>query len=292
MSDSNSEDTPRASAPAIVVTGASSGIGRATALLLAGKGYHVFAGVRKVGDGESLREGAVGRLIPVLLDVTDSESIAEAVRQVEKQVGEAGIGGLVNNAGISVSAVLEFLEIEALREQLEVNLIGAVAVTQAFLPAIRRGKGRIVNVSSDSGLIATPFMGPYAISKFGIEAFSDALRRELRPFGIDVVIVEPGAIATPMWGKGRSDAERVRDSMSPVAESLYGESYAKFSAYLEKGQGGAIPVESVAKVIHLGLSKRRPRTRYQVGRDAKGARWMVRLVPTRLLDRLVASVFS
>lgn len=292
MSNFRQVDTKSASLPAIVVTGAASGIGRATALLLDGKGYRVFAGVRKLSDGESLVNSAEGQLTPVLLEVTDAESIAEAVRQIDKQVGESGLCGLVNNAGMSVSSVLEFLDIEALRYQLEVNLIGTVAVTQAFLPAIRRGQGRILNVSSDSGLIATPFMAPYSISKFGVEAFSDALRRELSPFGIEVVIVEPGAIATPMWGKGVADTDRVRESMSPLAESLYGESYAKFSEYIRKGEGGAIAVERVAEVIHRGLTQRRPRARYQVGNDAKMARWMVRLAPTRLLDRLITSTFS
>jgi NAD(P)-dependent dehydrogenase (short-subunit alcohol dehydrogenase family) len=179
---------------AVLVTGASSGIGEATASHLASLGFRVFAGVRKDEDAERLRE----RVTPVKLDVVDEESIATARREVEEAAPD-GLAGLVNNAGVSVSGPVEFIPLEELRRQLEVNVIGQVAVTQAFLPAIRRARGRIVNVSSVGGRVALPLMSPYNASKFALEAVSDSLRREVRQFGVHVAVVEPGAIRTRIW---------------------------------------------------------------------------------------------
>lgn len=275
---------------AVVVTGASTGIGRATAHRLDSEGFRVFAGVRKLSDGQALRESASERLLPLLLDVTDAASIAAAAEQVEAEVGPAGLAGLVNNAGVAVGGVLEFLDIEQLRHQLEVNLIGAVAVTKAFLPAIRRGNGRIVNISSDSGVLSTPFMAPYCASKFGLEAVSDALRRELRPWKIPVVIVEPGAIATPIWEKARPHTQELRAALPDGARILYGEMFDKVESFVEKQAAGAIPAGAVAEAVHRGLTASRPRLRYAVGNDAKLTRWMTRLLPARAVDAVVAGM--
>jgi NAD(P)-dependent dehydrogenase (short-subunit alcohol dehydrogenase family) len=180
----------------VVVTGASTGIGLACARLLAGRGFQVFAGVRKEADAEALRSEAAS-LHPVQLDVTDSEGIAEAARTVREAAGP-GLAGLVNSAGVAVTGPLEYLPVDELRTQLEVNLVGQVAVLQAFLPALRLSRGRIVNISSIGGRVALPLAGPYAASKFALEAVSDSLRRELAPWGVRVAVVEPGGVRTPV----------------------------------------------------------------------------------------------
>ncbi len=275
-------------AEAALVTGASTGIGRATALLLDSLGWRVFAGVRKEADAASLREAASDRLEPVMIDVTDEGSIHAAAQRVDEATGADGLAGLVNNAGVVLAGALEALPIEELRKQLEVNVIGQVAVTQAMLPAIRRATGRVVFLSSIGGRVALPFMAPYNSSKFPIEAIADSLRQELRPWGIEVVVIEPGSIATPIWEKGASDAERIRDGMSPETQELYG---SRFSAIrdmaLETGRGGLAP-ERVAEVIADALTAKRPRTRYLVGGDAKIRARLRQLLPDRVFDRLVA----
>ena len=193
-------------AKTVLVTGASTGIGEATALRLKGAGWDVLAGARKDADLERLRAAGV---TPVRLDVTDPQTIAAA----RAELGDRALGGLVNNAGVAVSAPIEFVPLDDLRHQLEVNLIGQVAVVQAFLPALREGRGRVVNVSSIGGRIALPMVGPYAASKFGLEAVSDSLRREVRPWGIHVALIEPGAVTTPIWDKGRETADRLEAEM-------------------------------------------------------------------------------
>ena len=208
---------------AVVVTGSSTGIGRACALHLDRLGFKVFAGVRKEADGERLRGEASERLEPLILDVTDSEHISRAAERVSEATG-GGLAGLVNNAGIGVGGPLELLPLSDFRRQIEVNLIGQVAVTQAFIPALRRARGRLVFISSIGGLIATPYMSPYHASKFGIEAVGDVVRQELRQFGVQVSIVEPGSIATPIWEKGGATAKAVRGNLSPEGQELYGES--------------------------------------------------------------------
>ena len=204
---------------AVVVTGSSTGIGRACALHLDRLGFKVFAGVRKEADGKQLENEASERLEPLILDVTDPEDISRAAERVA-EVTEGRLAGLVNNAGIGVGGPLELLSISDFRRQIEVNLIGQVAVTQAFIPALRQAHGRLVFISSIGGLIANPYMSPYHASKFGIEAVGDVLRQELRQFGVQVSIVEPGSIATPIWDKGRTTAKAVRDSLSARARSF------------------------------------------------------------------------
>src|SRR3972149_6942761 len=198
---------------AVVVTGASTGIGRACVQRLDTMGFRVFGGVRREVDGESLKSETSDRVTPILIDVTDSVSIASAAEVVAAAVGEAGLAGLVNNAGIPVPGPLEFLPLEDIRRQLEVNVIDQIAVTQAFLPLLRKGRGRIVNVGSIAGKFATPFLGPYTASKHAMEGLSDALRQELRPWGIHVALVEPGSIATPIWQKGQANANEIEQRL-------------------------------------------------------------------------------
>jgi NAD(P)-dependent dehydrogenase (short-subunit alcohol dehydrogenase family) len=279
---------PSAQPGAVVVTGASTGIGRATALHLDSLGFQVLAGIRREADADSLRSAGSERLEPLHIDVTDSGSIAAAAVRVNELTGEAGLAGLVNNAGTVIAGPLEVLPIEELRRQLEINLVGQVAVTQAMLPALRRASGRIVFMSSIGGRIALPFNAPYHASKFGIEAVGDSLRQELRPWGIEVSIVEPGSVATPIWAKGSSEGDRLSEGMSEDHVELYGETIDRFrTAALEIGEEG-IPPERVAEVVAQALTAKRPKTRYLVGRDAKVRARVRRVIPDRVFDRLVA----
>jgi NAD(P)-dependent dehydrogenase (short-subunit alcohol dehydrogenase family) len=271
-------------AGAVVVTGASSGIGEAIARHRASLGFHVFAGVRKEEDAGRLREAG---LRPLELDVTDGDSIVAAKEQVEGIMG-GWLSGLVNNAGIAVSGPIEFLPVEEFRRQLEVNVVGQMAVTQAFLPLLRQARGRVVNISSIGGRVALPLLGPYAASKFALEGLSDALRRELRPHGVEVVVVEPGGIKTPIWDKGNATADSLMESMPPEASELYGDTVeAVRRRSREVAEERGLPPEAVAEVVGEALTARKPRTRYLVGRDAKLRAAIAKRVPDRAMDALI-----
>lgn len=265
----------------VLVTGASTGIGEATAIHLREVGFTPIAGVRKDEDAERM-EGL--GLRTVKLDVTDADGIA-AVREL---LGDEPLAGLVNNAGIAVAAPLEFLPIDRLRQQLEVNLIGQIAVTQAFLPALRRARGRIVNVSSIGGRVALPLVGAYNASKFGLEGASDALRRELRSHGVDVILIEPGGVRTPIWKKGEALADEITEDLPPEAERLYGRLIARVRAETRKidAERGSEP-RAVAEAIATALTARRPRARYLVGSDAKQRAVAAKLLPARVMDRMI-----
>lgn len=273
---------------AIVVTGASSGIGEASALRLDRRGFRVFAGVRRKADGAALKKKASERLTPVIIDVTDDKSIAAAAASVGEAVGDGGLAGLVNNAGVVAPGPLEFIPLDDLRRQLEVNVIGQIAVTQAFLPLIRKGRGRIVNIGSIRGRIAGPFAGTYAASKFAMEALTDSLRQELRPWGIHVSIVEPGRIDTPLWSKGLAAADELEKQLPKEALDLYDTAIAAVRRSNEKSaQEGTSPDEVAKAVAHALLSKR-PKTRYVIGRDAQIAAAVAKIIPDQMRDRLVA----
>ena len=265
----------------VLVTGASSGIGEATALHLRELGFDAVAAVRKDEDAQRL---AVSGLRTVRLDVTDADSIAAA----RADLGDGPLAGLVNNAGIAVAAPLEFLPLDQLRHQLEVNLIGQLAVTQQFLPALRAGRGRIVNVSSIGGRVALPLVGAYHASKFALEAVSDTLRRELLSQGVDVIVIEPGGVKTPIWKKGDELAVELTADAPPEAERLYGrmiEALRKQTAKIATETG--IEPREVAEAIGHALTAKRPRARYLVGRDAKMRAPAAAVLPARVLDRLV-----
>ena len=272
---------------AALVTGASSGIGRATALLLASEGYSVLAGVRKPEDGQSLLDEARGELEPVLLDVTDSAAIEAAAETVREHSRGGGLAALVNNAGSAHTGPLEFVPLDDFRQQLEVNLIGQLAVTRAMLPALRQTKGRIVNVTSIGGLVTTPFYGPYCASKYALEAVSDCLRTELRPWGIRTIIIEPGSIATEIWSSGQNAAAEMRAELPPEAEQLYGEALDAVTRISAETGARGIPPEEAARVIHKALTARWPRARYLVGRDAHGMKHASRLLPDKVWDAMV-----
>jgi NAD(P)-dependent dehydrogenase (short-subunit alcohol dehydrogenase family) len=274
---------PRTS-QAVLVTGASSGIGRATAVLLAERGWYVYAGVRREADADLLADllGDYGQ--PVLLDVTDSRTLLEAEVVVR---GSGGLDALVNNAGIAVSAPLEYLPIADFRRQLEVNLTGQLAVTQTFLPHLRSTGGRIVFVGSISGRIANPLLGPYVASKFALAGLADTLRTELVPAGVDVSLVEPGPIATDIWRRGREVGAALASRLPVEARRRYGTMIESLARLTEAAETHASPPRTVANVIHRALTAPRPKPRYLVGRDAwLGAAFA--LLPARARARVMA----
>ncbi len=274
----------------VVITGASTGIGQTCALHLDNLGWRVFAGVRKQADADTLQARASSQLTPIFIDVTQPDTIAAAANTVTQAVNGSGLAGLVNNAGIAIGGPLEFLPIENLRQQLEINVIGQVAVTQAFLPLLRLARGRVVNMSSISGRIAMPFFGPYSASKFALEALSDSLRRELYPWGIDVICIEPGAIDTPIWEKGLSRGEEIAANLPAEGRQLYDPILNNLRETVLDTAGRGIPSQAVAKVVTHALSAKRPKTRYIVGKDAKLAAFVIKLLPDRWRDRLILRV--
>ncbi len=271
----------------VVITGASTGIGEACALLLDKLGFSVFAGVRRDVDAEALKQKASSRLIPIFLDVTDPESIISAVEIVKSAVGDRGIWGLVNNAGIAVPGPLELLPITEFRRQIEVNVIGQLAVTQAFLGLLRQGHGRIVNMGSISGRSAAPFLGAYNASKFALEGITDSMRMELRPWGISVSIIEPSAIATPIWEKSLSQADIGQESLSQSAIDLYGNTMKAVRKSMGIIASKGIAADIVAQSVLHALTAKRPKTRYLVGQDAKIGAFLKRFLPDKVYDRLV-----
>jgi len=263
----------------ILVTGASSGIGRACALRFAELGYRVLAGARSADAGEALKAPGIE---PVQLDVTQADSIGRA----RALLGDGPLAGLINNAGISTVGPLELLTVDSWRRQFEVNVIGLVAVTQALLPNLRLGKGRIINVGSIAGRSALPGTGAYDSSKFAVEAITDSLRMELQSSGIHVSIVEPGAIATSIWEKTQRETDELTSAAPPELLQFYGRLIAKIQEEAKRAAQKALPAEAVAKAVEHALTARKPKTRYVVGNDARF--WLLlNLLPDRWRDWLV-----
>jgi NAD(P)-dependent dehydrogenase (short-subunit alcohol dehydrogenase family) len=259
---------------AILVTGASTGIGRATALLLDASGYRVFAGIRKDRDGDALREAASGSLTPLQLDVTDPDSVARAASRVREDVGPA-LFGLINNAGVSLNGPLELLPMSAVRGMMEVNVLGLMAVTRAFIPLLRESRGRLVNISSGHGLLALPDKSAYAASKFAVQALSDALRLELRPFGIHVSNLVVGKVDTAVLDKILAERNRLKETAAPEVLELYAPLFEFFDREVKNLPG--IPPEEVARVVARALQAPRPRAQYLIGPGARKMRNLARL---------------
>ena len=270
-----------------VITGASTGIGAATALHLDDLGWRVFAGVRRMEDGEALRARASSRLRPLRMDVTDQASLQSAAADVAESVGAAGLDGLVCNAGVGTGGPLEFIDLDELRHQLEVNVVGVVATLQAFLPALRAAPGRIVLTGSIGGRMASPFIAPYAASKHALEAIADALRVELMPWGITVSLLEPGAVATPIWDKATAQSAELMERLPERALRLYGGALARVGPVIERQQRSGIPPRRVADAVAHALTAKRPRTRYLIGRDAMVTARLRRVLPDRAWDRVI-----
>lgn len=270
-----------------LVTGTSTGIGRATALDLDREGWRVFAGYRKDADAESIAAEASERLVPLEIDVTDEGQIAAAAERIGEAVGADGLDGLVNNAGTPFGGPLEFVTIDDLRRQLDVNVVGQVAVTQKVLPQLRAAKGRIVNITSMGGRVAAPFFGPYSASKFAMEAITDTLRRELHDFGIWVAAVEPGSIATEIWDRGQERGDELVDRAGEKMEKHYPGKIEAFRAVVRETADAGIDPQKAADAIRRALTDSRPKPRYVVGSDARQAITAQRILPTRAFDAIV-----
>ncbi len=276
----------------VLVTGASTGIGKACALTFAAQGWHVFAGVRKPKDGVALVADGGPRIQPLQLDVTRPSDIDSAREQIAVITQGHGLHGLVNNAGIAVAGPVEFVPMEDLRRQIEINVFGQVMVTQAMLSMIREAQGRICFISSTNGFFSPPFMAPYAASKFAIEAIGDALRVELAPWNIRVSLVQPGAISTPIWEKSKAEADDMIARLPQAAHALYGVAVAKVKGMVDSTAQRAVPAEEVAKSVAHALTASRPRTRYRVGNDAFVEYLLARWIPDRLRDALVRKLLG
>jgi NAD(P)-dependent dehydrogenase (short-subunit alcohol dehydrogenase family) len=263
----------------VLVTGASTGIGEACALRLDRLGHRVYAGVRSEKHAAALREQGSDRIVPVFLDVTDQEQIDAVANQIAD--GGGSLDGVVNNAGVARGGPLEYLPLDIWREQLDVNVLGPVAVTKAVLPFIRTAGGRIVFIGSISGKVATVLTAPYCASKFAIEAIGESLRSELLPWGISVSVVEPGAIKTPIWDKARDEADRLEQELPEAARTSYAKHIAAIRKGIEMQDKQAVSPDKVAAAVEHALFAGRPKTRYLVGTDARVQSLMVRLLPDR-----------
>src|SRR5215469_4807530 len=272
----------------VVITGVSSGIGHACVKVLIERGCRVFGSVRRQEDADRLQKEFGEAFVPLLFDVTDEAAVQRAANKVGHDLGTNTLDGLVNNAGIEVTGPLAHLPVDQFRQQLEVNLVGPLIVTKAFLPFLgsdlaRKGKpGRIINIGSTSGKIAGPFTGAYSASKFGLEGFSESLRRELILFGIDVIIIRPGAVVTPIWQKAEAGVtERFRET--PYAEAL-----AKFESYAAKEGASGYSPDVIGNIVWQVLTREHPRVRYAVVPN-RLTNWIIhQLIPMRILDKLVA----
>ena len=267
-----------------MVTGASTGIGAATCRHLAGLGLDVLAGVRRDEDAQRA-ESWSPRIRAVRLDVTDPGDVAALVTEVA--AAPSRLRALVNNAGVAVVGPVEALTVDDWRQQLEVNVLGQVAVTRALLPSLIEARGRVVMISSIGGRVAGPLFGPYSASKFAIEALTDVLRQEVGPLGVGVVAIEPGAIATPIWERGRVAGDSRWATVEPAVRHRYARLVEAVRELADRGARDGLPPEAVAEVVARALRVRRPRTRYLVGRDAVAQAWLGRLLPDRTRDALV-----
>jgi NAD(P)-dependent dehydrogenase (short-subunit alcohol dehydrogenase family) len=270
-----------------LVTGASTGIGRACAVRLAGDGWRVFAGVRSDADGEEVRAAVSGTIVPLRLDVTDADEVARAASVVAEAVGAHGLHAVVNNAGIAIGGAVETTSLDDWRRVLEVNLLGQLAVTQATLDLVRAARGRYVFVGSANGRVSGPLLGPYAASKHALEAACESLRHELRPSGVTVTCVEPGAVRTPIWPKVRREVDDVAAAMGDAASARYAPMVDAVRRLADDAEAHGVTAERVAEVVASVLAARRPPARRLVGADAWAIGAAARLLPDGLRDRLV-----
>lgn len=277
--------------PPVLITGASTGIGAVCAWYLAEHGFEVFAGVRRSADGEKLRVCTACRLSPVLLDVTDAASIRAARDEISARTAERGLAGLVNNAGFALVGPLELLPLDEIRRQLEVNVVGQIAVIQAFLPQLRKSAGRVINMSSIAGRAVAPFFGAYSASKYGLEAVSDALRLELSSWGIEVSLIEPGAVASEIWSRSRHEAEDRLSRIPPDQLKLYSAALDRLREVTTQAERRAIPAIEVARVVARALTARRPKSRYLVGSDARLRALLKNWLSDRFQDGLLRWFF-
>jgi NAD(P)-dependent dehydrogenase (short-subunit alcohol dehydrogenase family) len=267
-------------------TGASSGIGAATARELARRGFHVLAGVRRDQDAEAIRGPGIE---PLIIDITNKDHIRALADRVHEDPQGRAVRALVNNAGIGVNAPVEVFALDEWRRLFEVNFFGHIAVTQALLPALIRSKGRVINISSVGGKIAMATYGPYAAAKFALEAVSDSLRREIAPFGVEVVVVEPGAVKTKIAGRSIATAHEVAATMTPEQRQRYGRLVQAITAHAASvTESSGLSADAAAKVLAKAVTARKPRARYTIGGEA-ALLPLLAILPDRMLDRVLAA---
>ena len=269
-----------------VITGASTGIGAATARELARRGFHVLAGVRRDQDADAIRGPGIE---PLIIDITNPDHIQALAARVHGDPQGRAVRALVNNAGIGVNAPVEVFALDEWRRLYDVNFFGHIAVTQALLPALIRSKGRVINISSVGGRIAMATYGPYAGTKFALEAVSDSLRREVAPFGVEVVVVEPAAVRTKIGDRAIATAHRVAATMTSEQSQRYGALVHAVTGQAASAMESGVSADAAAKVIAKAVTARKPRTRYTVGRDAARITLLARVLPDRTLDRVFAT---
>lgn len=268
----------------VVVTGVSTGIGWGTVKVLTGQGFRVFGSVRKAADADRLRQEFGDRFVPLIFDVTDEAAVRAAAEQVRVALAGEPLMGLVNNAGVAVAGPLLHLPIADFRQQIEVNLTGVVIATQAFAPLLKAdGKGqagRVVNISSVGGRNGSPFLAPYNASKFAVEGLSESLRRELMLFGVDVIVVAPGAVATPIWGKARPE------DIEPYRDTDFYPALQKVHAFMTASGAAGLPPEAIGEAVAKALTTARPKVRYTVAPNPVTTFMMANL-PRRMVDNMV-----
>lgn len=274
----------------ILITGASTGIGRASAVDLSSRGYRVFGSVRKEADAASLREATPAGALPIeplLFDVTDTDGVRAGAARLEELLQGEGLHALVNNAGVAIAAPLEYIPLEDFQLQMDINMTGVLRCTQAFLPALKRARGRIINISSLAGRLAFPLAGPYHSSKHALEGFSDVLRMELRRHAIDVVVIQPGAIQTEIWDTAAAKSSDIRKRLSDQAIDEYGRLIDQVGKAAANAGANGEPVSLCADVVRRSIEAKRPKTRYIVGRDGKIALFLRRILSDRRMDRII-----
>jgi NAD(P)-dependent dehydrogenase (short-subunit alcohol dehydrogenase family) len=273
----------------VLVTGASSGIGRASAQLLAARGFRVWAGVRCDQHESEIRDAGIENLQPIRLEVTCKDQVNRAIDQLQ-QHSPQGLHALVNNAGVGTPSAVELSDLDELRRLLEVNTIGPLRMIQACLPLLRLGRGRVVNMSSMNGTVALPMVGAYSASKFALEALSDALRMELRPWGISVSVIRPGQVRTAIFDKARLALSQRTAEIPENLQLGYHGLYKRAGDFNERGARAATSPQKVAEVVCKALTVSRPRACYMVGLDARGLQFAQRVFPQRMLESIMARV--
>eukprot|EP00877_Chromochloris_zofingiensis_P006224 jgi/Chrzof1/1855/Cz10g23240.t1 len=275
--------------PSVVITGASTGIGQETAVLLANKGWRVFAGVRSNAAAEQLA-GLNDNITAVVIDVTKQDTVDASVQHISTAVGDRGLQGLVNNAGKAVLAPAEFMPLQTFKDVMEVNVVGVLRTSQAFLPLLRGPqKGRIVNISSVAGTMALPLFGAYNASKHALEGLSDSMRYDLAAQGVAVVIIKPGPVKTPIWSKSRDVSQQLMQLLPPIAQQLYGTLIHRMSQEVQYSEENGIPAADVANIIHEALTAQRPRTRYILGNESSMHMLAKRVLPDWMWDKILLS---
>lgn len=275
----------------VLITGTSSGIGRAAAVYLSQRGYDVYAGIRKDEDARDLA-GQFDCIKPVILDVTREENIKDAFHKIKSEFKRDEEFCLINNAGIALGLPIECIPMNEARRQFDVNYFGVLAVTQTFLPLIRMTHGRIININSIAGRLTFPFLGLYSSSKFALEALTAALRRELKEFGVKVISINPGSVQTPVWSKGDAWGKEMARHCPPEAIRVYLKSLKKFEARVQESARKAIDASEVVKEIVLALEEENPRTHYFVGGKTKVKAFAARFLPDKWLDFLIQRAFK